>query len=62
MKIFALTQNTDGRMGKDLPDIAFLTIMNNLDMESDIRPLCERFGTGEIYELIHKQVTGLQQQ
>ena len=61
MKIFALTQNTDRRMGKDLPDISFLTVMNNLDLESDIRPLCERFGTGEIFELIQKQVTGLQQ-
>ncbi len=61
MKIFALTQNTDRRMGKDLPDIAFLTVMNDLDLQSDIHPLCERFGTGAIYELIHKQVTGLQQ-
>ncbi len=32
MKVFALAQNTDRRMGKDLPDIAFLTVINDLDL------------------------------
>ena len=61
MKVFALSQNTDRRMGKDLPDIAFLTVINDLDLESDIRPLCERFGTQEVYDLVRKQVEGLKQ-
>ena len=59
MKIFALSQDVERRMGKDLPDIAYLTVMNNLDLESDVRPLCDRFGTPETYELIRKQVEGL---
>lgn len=61
MKIFALAQNTARRMGKDLPDVAFLTVLNGLDLESDIRPLCDRFGSPEIYDLIRTQVEGLQQ-
>ncbi|MBL7114813.1 MAG: nucleotidyltransferase [Kiritimatiellae bacterium] len=61
MKVFSLTQSTARRMGKDLPDIAFLTVINDLDLQADIRPLCERFGSAEIYELIHKQVEGLRQ-
>lgn len=59
MKIFAFAQDTARRMGKDLPDIAYLTILNNLDIESDIRPLCDRFGTPAIYGLIREQVDGL---
>ena len=31
MKIFAFSQSTERRMGKDLPDIAYLTAINNLD-------------------------------
>jgi hypothetical protein len=59
MKIFALSQDVARRMGKDLPDIAYLSVLHNLDMEADIRPLCDRFGTPKTYELIHNQVTAL---
>ena len=59
MKIFALSRCAARRMGKDLPDIAYLTVLNHLDMESDIRPLCERFGTVETYDLIRSQVEAL---
>jgi hypothetical protein len=61
MKVFALAQNTSRRMGKDLPDIAFLTVLNGLDVNADLRPLCDRFGSPEVYELIRAQVEGLQQ-
>lgn len=60
MKIFALTRNMARRLGKDLPDIAYLTIINNLNVESDIRPLCDRFGSDECYELIRKHIEALQ--
>jgi predicted nucleotidyltransferase len=60
-KIFALSQNTAKRMGKDLPDIAYLTVLNDLDLESDIHPLCDRFGDQRTYELIREQVKGLQE-
>ena len=62
MKVFAFSQNPERRMGKDLLDIAYLAVINNLDMDSDIRPLCGKFGTQEAYELIRKQVEQLSSQ
>ena len=59
MKIFALSQDVDRRLGKDLPDIAYLSVLHNLDLESDIRPLCNRFGTRKIYDLVRGQVEAL---
>jgi len=59
MKIFALSQNVVGRMGKDLPDIAFLSVIHDLDLEGDIRPSCRQFGTPEVYDLIRGQVKSL---
>jgi len=59
MKIFALSQDVDRRLGKDLPDIAYLSVLHNLDLESDIRPLCNRFGTRKVYDLIRGQVEAL---
>ncbi|MDD2707209.1 MAG: nucleotidyltransferase [Verrucomicrobiae bacterium] len=59
MKIFSLSQEPVRRMGKDLPDIAYLSVLHNLDLEADLRPLCERFGTAESYELIRGQVETL---
>lgn len=59
MKIFAFSQNTARRMGKDLPDITYLAVIHNLNIETDIRPLCARFGTPSAYELIRAQIEGL---
>jgi predicted nucleotidyltransferase len=59
MKIFALSQDIARRMGKDLPDIAYLSVLHDLDLESEIRPLCSRFGTQRIYDLIRDQVEAL---
>ena len=59
MKIFAFAQNTVRRMGKDLPDIAYLSVINNLDAEKDIKPLCDQFGTSAVYQLIQDQIEGL---
>lgn len=59
MKVFALAQDVPRRMGKDLPDIAYLSVLHNLDLESDIRPLCNRFGTSGVYDLIRGQVEAL---
>ena len=59
MKIFALSQDVARRMGKDLPDLAYLSVLHGLDLESDIRPLCNRFGTGKTYDLIRSQVEAL---
>lgn len=59
MKVFALAQNTDRRLAKDLPDICYLTVINNLDLEKDIHPICSLFGSEKIYDLIRKQVETL---
>ncbi len=59
MKIFALSQDIPRRMGKDLADITYLSVLNNLDLESDLRPLCSQFGSSKTYELIRAQVEGL---
>ena len=59
MKIFALSNNQAQRLGKDLPDIAFLITLHDLSLDSDIRPLCDRFGTGQTYDLICRQVEAL---
>lgn len=59
MKIFALSQDFDRRRGKDLPDIAYLSVLHKLDLEIDIRPLCDRFGTPQTYDHIRNQVEAL---
>jgi hypothetical protein len=61
MKTFALSQNLTKRMSKDLPDICYLIILNDLDLESDIRPICNKFGSPEVYELIENQTRELLQ-
>lgn len=60
MKIFALSQAPARRMAKDLPDIAYLSVLNGLSLEADLKPLCERFGNPASYELIRRQVEELQ--
>ena len=59
MKIFALSQNLALRMAKDLPDITYLCIMHNLDLITDIHPLCKKFGTDDIFDLICTQTEEL---
>lgn len=60
MKIFSLTQDTARRMAKDLPDIAYLALLNDLDLTADIKPLCDRFGTPVVYKMIRDQMEALQ--
>lgn len=61
MKIFAFAQNPARRMGKDLPDIAYLSVIHNLDLEKDVRPLCKRFGTPEACRMIQTQIESLRE-
>ena len=60
MKIFSLSGNFTRRMAKDLPDITYLSIINNLDLKNDIQPLCSKYGTPELYDIISRQVKELQ--
>lgn len=49
MKLFALAQAFERRVDKDLPDVAYLCVLNNLDLERDIHPLCRRYGSEDLY-------------
>jgi predicted nucleotidyltransferase len=59
MKIFSLSSNQAQRTGKDLPDIAYLITIHDLNLESDVRPLCDKFGSSQTYDLIRIQVEAL---
>jgi len=59
MKIFAFAQSPERRLGKDLPDIAYLSVLNHLDFDADIRPLCDKFGSPRVCAMIREQMEGL---
>ena len=44
MKVFALSGEAPGRRAKDLPDIAYLCRIHDLDMLTQIKPLCKKYG------------------
>ncbi len=60
MKLFALKSGSPKRWEKDLPDIAHLAIENGLDAETDLKPLCERYGNPEIYAKLASRIRELQ--
>ena len=43
MKVFALAQSASARWDKDLPDIAYLCVLNDLSLDDDVKPLCNRY-------------------
>ena len=59
MKLFSLAQNPARRMGKDLPDIAHLTVLNGLDLEKDIHPLAVRYASEAIFDMVSEHVKAL---
>ncbi len=59
MKVFSLAHDPIRRMAKDLPDIAALSVLHHLDPETDIHPLCTRFGNETTYRLIRRQMNVL---
>jgi hypothetical protein len=59
MKLFALSQAFERRVDKDLPDVAYLCVLNNLDLERDIHPLCRRYGSEALYRHVVEKVEGL---
>ena len=52
MKFFALSQASAKRADKDVPDIAWLTVINGLDLESDLRPLALRFANDDVFRRV----------
>lgn len=56
MKLFSLAQNPERRMGKDLPDIVHLSLLNNLDLEQDIHPLATRYASEAVFKMVSDQI------
>ena len=52
MKFFALSQAREKRADKDVPDIAWLTVLNGLDVESDLHPLALRFADDDVFRRV----------
>jgi hypothetical protein len=59
MKLFALAHAGNRRMDKDMPDVAHLSVIHQLDLEADLHPLCREFATEEIFEQISARVREL---
>lgn len=60
MKLFSLAQNPEQRMGKDLPDIANLSVFNELDLERDIHPLAAHYASEAVFKMVSDQIKALQ--
>lgn len=56
MKLFALKANWDRRVHKDLPDIINLVIINQLEPEATLRPMCQRHADEQIYQRILSEI------
>lgn len=52
MKVHALVQQPAQRRSKDLPDIAWLSILNDLSPDTNLKPICDRYGTDELWHEI----------
>jgi predicted nucleotidyltransferase len=60
MKFFALGQASHVREDKDVPDIAWLSILNKLDTTQDLFPLAKRFSNEAVYDKVVKKIAQLQ--
>ena len=49
MKLFALKSGNPRRRERDFSDVVQLMISNGLDVKADLKPLCERFAPGGLY-------------
>jgi hypothetical protein len=59
-KVFALSSGKGKRIAKDLPDIAHLCLINNVDVKKVIKPLCDKYRAGKVYDdviLAMKEIT-----
>ncbi len=61
LKFFALSQAREKRTDKDVPDIAWLMVLNELDLESDLHPLALKFADEEIFRRVQAKVKEIEQ-
>lgn len=59
MKLFSLGQNPERRIGKDMPDIVQLCLVNGLDLDRDIHPLAIRYANEDVFKQVSDQVRSL---
>jgi predicted nucleotidyltransferase len=59
MKLHALKSGSPQREDKDFPDIVHLVIENGLTVERELRTLCQRFGTPELYQRLSARIREL---
>ena len=58
MKLFALKCGSAKREEKDFPDIVNLALEHGLDVEADLKPLCDRFADERIYAKLAERIRG----
>lgn len=56
MKLFAMMHGSVVRKDKDLLDVAYLTVLNELDLERDIRPLSMKYASDAVFEIVKSKV------
>ena len=59
MKLFALKNGSSARCEKDFPDIVHLAVENELKVEKELKPLCDRFADAEIYTKLARLIKEL---
>jgi hypothetical protein len=59
MKLFALASGNPKREDKDFPDVVHLVIANRMDLEEELKPLCERFASASIYNRLCARIREL---
>ena len=60
MKFFALSQASGRRADKDIPDIAWLSLINGLDVEADLHSLALRFADEDIFRRVNEKLKEIQ--
>lgn len=59
MKLFALSNGGAKREDKDFWDIVNLVIENRVNPETELKGLCQRFGTDTIYARLYSQIEAM---
>lgn len=57
MKLFALSHGSAQREEKDFPDIVHLVLEHGLDLERELKPLCDRFASESIYDRLKFRIS-----
>jgi len=59
MKLFTLKGGNPRRKERDASDVVQLMILNDLELEKDLKPLCDRFATKELFKELANRIQEL---